>query len=209
VEKMRKISVLALIIIFALALGGCEEEAEVPIETVVLELDIMGNGTVKNLEEGQNAVEKGAILDLIAVPDAGWVFDQWEGVERKYERETGILMNEEKEIKAVFEEQYFDLEIDYLVWLRDEEERERFSITFDITNLTDEEREHQKTTKIMNQNNEIVYVDEWGSYPIDSQETRSTFTTVNVKEAGLEPGEYKAYIRNDNSPTPAINFTVE
>lgn len=207
---MRKISVLALIIILALVLVGCDGEAEEPIQTVTLDLTIEGSGQVEGLEEGENQVEKGVILDLAAIPDQGHVFDKWEtGVERKYERETGILMNEEKEIKAVFEEQYFDLEIDYLVWLRDEEERERFSITFDITNLTDEEREYQKTTKIMNQNNEIVYVDEWGSYPIDSQETKSTFTTVNVKEAGLEPGEYKAYIRNDNSPTPAINFTVE
>ncbi len=211
---MRKISVLALIIILALVLVGCDGEAEEPIETVVLEISIMGNGTVQaimengqleNLEEGEHEVEKGSIVDIIAQPNEGHVFHAWIGPEEMYEKEASLLMNEDKDILVRFTEKHFSQEIVGDYW-----ENGDFVVEYEITNISEEDREIAETLKIFDQNNEEIYVDRLDPYTLSPNQKILGSIHVPIKEEeGFKKGEYKAYLLNQHAPITSIGFKVE
>jgi len=112
----------------------------------------MGNGQIEDFEEDQHEMEKGAVLELIAVPDEGHVFHAWIGVEERYEKENSLLMNEDKDVLLRFTEEQFNLEILDNYW-----ENGDFVLEYEITNISEEDREIAEKLKVFNEKNEIVY----------------------------------------------------
>ena len=87
--------------------------------SVILAFSVQGQGGI--LVDGQEEieVEKGTVINLTAEPDEGWEFKEWIGdVSEKSSPSTSILMDEDKSVTAVFEEEEtaepeeYDLTID-------------------------------------------------------------------------------------------------
>jgi|GEM_PF-2307197 len=89
-----------------------ELTAHFEIKTYVLDVEIVGEGTV-DVEPEREEYEEGTEVTLTAVPDEGWHFHEWTGDAEGTEEEITIVMDDDKEITAVFEEiQTYELTVD-------------------------------------------------------------------------------------------------
>jgi len=68
-----------------------------------LKIDVEGEGSV-DIDPNQDKYIKGTTVDLTADPDEGWKFVEWAGDYESEEEVITIVMDEDKEITAVFEE---------------------------------------------------------------------------------------------------------
>ncbi|UCG29425.1 MAG: zinc-dependent metalloprotease [candidate division WOR-3 bacterium] len=70
-------------------------------EFVTLTLSVIGNGTV---EATPNMVQypRGTVVELLAVPDSGWLFSHWSGNLWGTQNPDTIIMNDDKEVTANF-----------------------------------------------------------------------------------------------------------
>lgn len=100
---MKRLTLLgaSLAIVFA----GCD--TLVGPEIYEVRLDTVGSGTVSP-EEVQE-VEEGEEIEVIASPEQGWIFSQWEGDVSGGENPRTITVNEDLEITAVFTRQEYAL----------------------------------------------------------------------------------------------------
>ena len=111
-EILMKRKILALIVILvgvAVVSTGCffstgtTEKETRATDYAYLDLEIQGEGYVRNLKEGENRFEKDASVDLKARADEGWEFKRWEGAADKYKADTSVLMNRDRKVKVIFE----------------------------------------------------------------------------------------------------------
>ncbi len=93
---MKKL-LLALFILSMISLTGCKPEGD----TVTLTTQTQGRGVIHR--DGSGSFPRGTLVDLEAVPDAGWRFLRWEGpVTEPFLSETTILMDRRKSVRAFF-----------------------------------------------------------------------------------------------------------
>jgi len=83
-----------------------EEEV---VETYELKINIVGEGTVEvdgeEVEDGwTQEYEEGTDVMLEAIPEEGWEFDEWDGIDETGEQIT-ITMDDDIEINVVFQEE--------------------------------------------------------------------------------------------------------
>lgn len=72
-------------------------------ESFDLDVSIEGEGTT-NPVEGTHTYEEGTVVDLEADPATGWYFVEWQGpVASNGSSQTTVLMDEDKEVEAVFD----------------------------------------------------------------------------------------------------------
>jgi len=108
--KRKMIALIVILVGVAVVSTGCffstgtTEKETRATDYAYLDLEIEGEGYVRNLKEGENRFEKSSTVDLKARPDDGWEFKQWKGdVRNKYSSSTSILMSSNKDVTAVFE----------------------------------------------------------------------------------------------------------
>ena len=78
-----------------------------------LEITVDGEGSVSEtvVEKREKIYEEGAIVELTAEPDQGWRFVRWEGDLNGSENPEQITVDEDKEVKAIFERRDYALNI--------------------------------------------------------------------------------------------------
>lgn len=74
-------------------------------EYYILNLTIEGEGST-NPEEGSYLFEQGEEVTITVYPDEDWHFNKWSGDHTGTEKEITIIMDEDKEISANFEENF-------------------------------------------------------------------------------------------------------
>jgi len=101
----RKLATLLILVLVFSVFTGCTK-TRYKSDGVNLTLEIEGEGNVDGLREGKNFVQRGAVVDLKAVPDDGWEFEKWIGsvVENKNRAETRATLTKDSSIKVVFKE---------------------------------------------------------------------------------------------------------
>ena len=86
------------------------EDEEAVVEQYQLFMDQEGRGTT-NPSAGVHEYEEYELVELEANPAAGWQFERWDGeVTDPYSSETTLLMEEDREVRAVFVEETLDIE---------------------------------------------------------------------------------------------------
>ncbi len=73
-----------------------------------LTVEIEGEGEVE-VDPEQDEYQEGTEVELEAIPEEGWEFVEWEGDYEGTDEEITITMNQNMEIKAVFEESTYSL----------------------------------------------------------------------------------------------------
>ena len=94
------------------------EEEELVVE-FSLTMEVEGQGTVTP-EVGTHSFEEDTIVEIEAEPAEGWEFSHWEGeVAESESPETTVLMDGDKTVKAIFEEEndFFRYSEDYSGWV--------------------------------------------------------------------------------------------
>ncbi len=107
IKRVKFLGVFILLVSLTLTMAACDmgdrEEDPTP-ETYSITFDIIGEGEIVEPEEGD--YPEGTTI-ISASADDGWVFYRWEGdVQEEYEEETSIYLDEDKEIVAIFIEDY-------------------------------------------------------------------------------------------------------
>ena len=70
-----------------------------PLVGYQLWTSVVGNGRI-NQPDG--LYEAGSVLDLVAIPDEGWIFDGWSGDTTEASSEIGLAMNGNRSVTASF-----------------------------------------------------------------------------------------------------------
>lgn len=87
--------------------SGITGTAEIEISgqpTRTLTIEVEGQGSVSPAI-GDSQHDRGSIVEIEAIPAAGWYFEKWEGdVKESHKANTTIRMSKDKTIKAVFKE---------------------------------------------------------------------------------------------------------
>lgn len=83
------------------ALAAHFEEDEEPAEEYTLTINTEGEGTV-DIEPDEEKYEEGTEVELEAIPDDGWEFDEWSGDIEETEEEITVTMDNDKNITAHF-----------------------------------------------------------------------------------------------------------
>ncbi len=108
--KQGIISFLILSFFLMVFLGGCGLFSA----KYTLTMEVEGQGKVAP-GEGKHSYEEDTIVDIEADPEEGWKFREWVGEVAGSESATTIvLMDEDKEITAVFERQDYSLGIEII-----------------------------------------------------------------------------------------------
>ncbi len=106
-KKTKFLGVFILLVSLILTMAACdmgEREEDSTPETYGITLNVIGEGEILEPEEGDYPEGK---TEIAASADDGWVFYRWEGdVQEEYEEETSIYLDEDKEIVAIFIEDY-------------------------------------------------------------------------------------------------------
>jgi len=92
--------------------GETEIKAVFTLKIFDLKIEIEGNGEVEQDEvvAKTNQYTFGTMVELRAIPDRGWEFVEWEGITEDSENAVvQILIDSDKEIKAVFKRSEFSL----------------------------------------------------------------------------------------------------
>jgi len=166
-----------------------------------LEINIEGDGFVE-LDPEEERYEHGTEVELSAVPDEGWTFVEWTGDFEGTDENMTIVMDEDKEITAHFEElETYELTVNIegegeVVMEPDQEEYEE-GTEVDLTALPDEGwyfydwagdvlegEEGEQITIIMDQNKEVTAVFE--------EEVEYYELTINIQgegEVDIDPHE--------------------
>jgi len=76
----------------------------------VLNVSIVGNGTVVK-EPDQTFYVYGDIVNLTCLPESGWIFDHWEGNISSNENPAFIIIDDNKDVTAVFIESLYALTV--------------------------------------------------------------------------------------------------
>ena len=99
---MKTVGVFLIAVALIAGIVGCEGE---PVE-VDLTIDSTAGGVVTNPGEGTFTYDEGEVVDLVAVPDCGYVFDNWTGdtstIDDVNAAATNITMNADYDINANF-----------------------------------------------------------------------------------------------------------
>ncbi|MDH4210903.1 MAG: NF038122 family metalloprotease [candidate division WOR-3 bacterium] len=70
-------------------------------EFVILTVNTVGNGTVE-VTPNMAQYPRGTVVELLAVPDSGWIFSHWSGNLWGSQNPDSIIMNADKEVTANF-----------------------------------------------------------------------------------------------------------
>jgi uncharacterized repeat protein (TIGR02543 family) len=80
-----------------------------------LDIDTEGTGSVGSTLVSGTETEEGylfeSVVELTAQPENGWTFLNWDGDLDGSENPEQIIIDSDKEVRAVFEEQFFSLEV--------------------------------------------------------------------------------------------------
>ena len=76
----------------------------------ILNVSIVGNGTVVK-EPNKSFYIYGDVVNLTSLPESGWVFGHWEGDISSNENPAYIIINDNKEVTAVFNESLYTLTV--------------------------------------------------------------------------------------------------
>jgi len=116
--------VLFFLLLLGLMLGlsGCLDEIEDILPTTyTLTVEVDGLGTVDH-PPGSHDKDEDSMVSLVAEPDPGWEFVDWIGdVNSPKQKETTVLMDGDKTVKAVFAEEDPD-EVEYTLTIEVEGE---------------------------------------------------------------------------------------
>jgi len=138
------VPLVAVFLIIGVGFSGCLGDDD----TFELTINIVGEGTVEvngdEVESGWNETyEDGTEVNVEAIADEHWYFDEWTGDYEDEEREINITMDEDMEITAIFDtdETTYDLTVniegDGTVEVDDEEWEDGQTDTFiEDTELT-------------------------------------------------------------------------
>lgn len=209
---MKKFLVLLLLVLIIPYITACESgNGEDPVEMVVLDLSITGEGEVDGLTEGENEVEQGTAVELEAEPAEGWIFSEWIGdVQEADSPETSINMNENKDLEVVFEgnidvqytagpsETYHGLYTNYFFDahnLTDEEISEVFKLYFndrkvDEQSITLESGETEEIAFYNHSSDFIEDEDVPGTYPVELKRDGQVVFEINLEIDVKEGGAY-------------------
>lgn len=106
---VRKRMFISLLLIFSIFLIlSCDTVDRDPLEEhlyYILTLEIIGEGAVEGLDEGENRISKEGptLFDLEAIPEDDWDFCFWEGdVGEIFSRETSISLDKNQTLKVYF-----------------------------------------------------------------------------------------------------------
>ena len=104
----KKIFVISMLLILSFNLTGCSDIVDFsPASTDFFELEIeepRGEGEVTP-KAGRHKYREGTTVQLSAVPEDDWIFQEWVGNVAQTENEnTSILIEENESVKAVFAE---------------------------------------------------------------------------------------------------------
>jgi len=95
--------------------GNIELVANFSLREYPLSLEIEGEGTVKEtVISTRTDYAIGTIVELVAVPDEGWQFKEWQGDLTGSENPTNITINDNKSVKAVFVKQQFSYKVNII-----------------------------------------------------------------------------------------------
>ncbi|MFP3872067.1 MAG: InlB B-repeat-containing protein, partial [Candidatus Aenigmatarchaeota archaeon] len=167
---------------------------DVSSEEHVLTVEVEGQGAVEiDDQEVKLPYEKkyleGTEVNLTAVPDEGWEFAEWTGIDNTGEKIT-IVMKEDKEIRAVFEEgPYFEVGIvDY-----DEQvyEGDELTIKYSVNNTGEAEGTQDIVLTIGDE--EFTVEEDLTLEPGEEFETEFTW---DLEEG--DAGEYDIQIRSED-----------
>ena len=148
-HKLKIIGIFVFAIVLALTMAACDtgsEDHDVGPTMYELTIDIEGKGEVLDddgeeilTEEEESEtlkVEEDTFVTLEAEPTEDWIFLEWTGDKEDEEKETSVLMDEDKNVKANFEE----AKVHFAVDIVEEESNfkvgygQEFQIAVDINN---------------------------------------------------------------------------
>ncbi|MEF8874969.1 MAG: CARDB domain-containing protein, partial [Candidatus Thermoplasmatota archaeon] len=171
---------------------------EVSSDERVLTVEVEGQGAVEvdgkevKLPYEEKYLE-GTEVNLTAIPNEGWEFAEWTGIENTEENIT-IVMDKDKEITAVFEEgPYFEVEIvDY-----DDQvyEGDELTIKYSVNNTGEAEGTQDIVLTI---GDEEFTVEE--NLTLEPGEENETEFTWDLEEE--DAGEYDIQIRSEDDEVP-------
>ncbi|HKM43431.1 MAG TPA: N-acetylmuramoyl-L-alanine amidase [Limnochordia bacterium] len=94
---MKRILLTGILAMNILGLTGCMPRSDL----LNLTVQIQGQGNVE--PQSTKGIAQGTVIDLKAVPGAGWRFSSWEGlVADPISPETTLLMDRQQTVKAIF-----------------------------------------------------------------------------------------------------------
>lgn len=97
------VGIISILLLCFPLTSGCEFPFFEEPEEYILDVDIQGEGAV-NIDPPEDEFSEGTEVTLTAVPEDGWTFQQWQGDLEGTNPEKEIVIDEEKEITAVFKE---------------------------------------------------------------------------------------------------------
>ncbi len=103
---------------------------EVKEDDVVLTIEVEGEGST-DPEAGDHIYEEGEEVTIEATPDDGYEFEEWTGDFESEEKEISILMDENKEVTAHFEEVIERYDLTFVVEDEDGESIEGATVEMD------------------------------------------------------------------------------
>jgi hypothetical protein len=101
-------SFVGLPAILLIVLLGCDIVITPPVDEYVLVVTVEGGGEVINSPSG-STYSCDSVVQLKAVADEGWTFSHWQGDVCSSNPEISIVMDYDKSVTAVFEEEVEDL----------------------------------------------------------------------------------------------------
>ncbi len=104
---MRKFALFLLIIALLFSFAGCTGLQDVSNQKYTLTISSEGEGTTEP-PSGEHQYDKDVIVDLTVTPDTenNWRFDGWGGSDGDEVTDNKLLMDSDKEIKAIFIQTY-------------------------------------------------------------------------------------------------------
>ncbi len=171
------------------------------IKTYALGIEIEGEGTVIVNPE-QDEYEYGTEVELKAMPDEGWYFEEWMDTDET-EKEITVTMNEDKNIiLQLIERAYFEAEI---ISPRDHgefEEGEKVTIEYNVTNIGGIKDNSQNIVfRVYGEDGEEVH-NETVEVILEPREEYIGEFTWETEEAGV----YELEVTSDESDSVTINI---
>ena len=234
----KRLILVTILLVMVFVFSGCDFFGpDSDVSSVILAFDIDGQGEII-VDSGQSKdieVEKGAVVNLEAVPSEGWEFKKWIGdVQNKTNSSTSILMDKDKEVTAVFKEKATgpDFKVEITETNSPITEGEELEVKALVENIGDEEGSQDIELIIgeLRDQKEIT-VPAGESYPITlswnteegdagdynakvSSEDDSDSVDVAVNDTDPDPAYFEVTIDGTNSPITEgerldVDVTVE
>ncbi len=159
---------------------------EEDIETFELTTNIEGEGSIE-VDPDQNGYEEGTEVEMEAIPDEDWYFEEWTGDHEGTEEKITITMDEDKGITAHFEEYepaHFEVEI--IDYDKNVKEGEEITVEYKVTNTG--ELEGTQDIALYLNGEEVALENDITLAPGEEYEDEFTVEAEKVGEQTLEIG---------------------